>query len=712
MGNLQELVYKQGQAGVTKATVTVVFDNSDISSSPVGYESYKQITVTRQVVIGGKNKYMINGRTVQQNEVQNLFHSVQLNVNNPHFLIMQGRITKVLNMKPMEILGMIEEAAGTRMFETKKQAAIKTIEKKQLKVDELTKCMNEEINPTLDSLRTERQQYQTWITNNNEIEKLERFCIAHTFVSYDERAKSSEQDRRQITDELNIHKQVEDSMMAEAEQVAAQIAQIEKSRESESDGPLAVLKVKENELSKDLVKLTALLNNQSETLVSEKETASNLSKQIESVKSSVTKRTEDQQKCKAELTIKENEVILAEKTCNNLRERYQNACAGVADESSATLLSLPEQVATWERKERETESQLQQGQLKAEHAKSSLKTLRKMKQTQQSVQDKTTKELEAAQNEVKELEKLLAEISHNPEEESSLRSEASSLKQQIAHLRDDIGSLTVQIEARLNFKYKDPERDFDRSRVKGLVAQLMQIKDPRTTTALEVVAGAKLYQIVVDNEQTGKLLVEKGQLRRRVTILPLNKISCQTMDSTKLQAAKDLAKLRGGTAHLALELVECDSEVQRAMAHVFGNVIVCDSAATAQAISFAPNIRVKTVTLEGDTYDPSGTVTGGSNDQIGTLLTKISTLNCSRNQLSELENRLNDVSRKLNRSEEATASARDLMTTLESRRQSLIMSQEKLAGSQYTRTVTEIAVLEAQIESVQKVCRSYTSIFV
>lgn len=27
--------------------------------------------------------------------MQNLFHSVQLNVNNPHFLIMQGRITKV-----------------------------------------------------------------------------------------------------------------------------------------------------------------------------------------------------------------------------------------------------------------------------------------------------------------------------------------------------------------------------------------------------------------------------------------------------------------------------------------------------------------------------------------------------------------------------------------------------------------------------------------
>lgn len=49
VGNLQELVYKQGQAGVTKATVTIVFNNADVSCSPVGYESHKQITVTRQV---------------------------------------------------------------------------------------------------------------------------------------------------------------------------------------------------------------------------------------------------------------------------------------------------------------------------------------------------------------------------------------------------------------------------------------------------------------------------------------------------------------------------------------------------------------------------------------------------------------------------------------------------------------------------------------
>lgn len=46
-----------------------------------------------------------SGRNVQRDAVVTLFHSVKLNVNNPHFLIMQGRINKVVNMKPDEILG-------------------------------------------------------------------------------------------------------------------------------------------------------------------------------------------------------------------------------------------------------------------------------------------------------------------------------------------------------------------------------------------------------------------------------------------------------------------------------------------------------------------------------------------------------------------------------------------------------------------------------
>ena len=53
--NLQELVYKQGQAGVIKATVSITFDNSDSATSPTGYEDKQKITVTRQVRVPWAN---------------------------------------------------------------------------------------------------------------------------------------------------------------------------------------------------------------------------------------------------------------------------------------------------------------------------------------------------------------------------------------------------------------------------------------------------------------------------------------------------------------------------------------------------------------------------------------------------------------------------------------------------------------------------------
>ena len=59
--NLQELVYKQGQAGIVKASVTIRFNNSDPKMRPHGYEMEK-IDVTREIIVGGKNKYTVLAR--------------------------------------------------------------------------------------------------------------------------------------------------------------------------------------------------------------------------------------------------------------------------------------------------------------------------------------------------------------------------------------------------------------------------------------------------------------------------------------------------------------------------------------------------------------------------------------------------------------------------------------------------------------------------
>ena len=242
-------MYKQGQAGVTKASVSITFNNADRSRSPVGYEHCDQIIVTRQIVIGGRNKYLINGHVAQPTGVQNLFHSVQLNVNNPHFLIMQGRITKVLNMKPPEILGMLEEAAGTRMYETKKETALKTLEKKQTKVDEIDKLLEEEILPTIEKLRKERGDYMKWQLGNDALERLRRFCVAWEFSRCKEAVEGQSEGEMKVKSSLEELDARAHDRAAEGADVEAEMQRISKEKAAKAGGASCVMKASSMERS-------------------------------------------------------------------------------------------------------------------------------------------------------------------------------------------------------------------------------------------------------------------------------------------------------------------------------------------------------------------------------------------------------------------------------------------------------------------------------
>ncbi|MES1923572.1 hypothetical protein MHBO_005167, partial [Bonamia ostreae] len=115
------------------------------------------------------------------NRVQSFFQSVHLNINNPHFLIMQGKITKVLAMKPLEILSMVEVAAGTKVSELKRNSAKRVIKREATKLAEIDRTLNTEITPLLEKLKKQKEHYLTWSSNNTEMERLRRFRVAFAY---------------------------------------------------------------------------------------------------------------------------------------------------------------------------------------------------------------------------------------------------------------------------------------------------------------------------------------------------------------------------------------------------------------------------------------------------------------------------------------------------------------------------------------------------
>lgn len=284
--NLQDLIYKRGQAGVTKASVTIVFDNTERSTSPAGYESMSEITVMRQISLGNVNKYLLNGHRSQQQAIQMLFQSVQLNINNPHFLIMQGRITKVLNMRPQEILGMVEEAAGTRMFEERKDKAKKTMTKKEKKVQEITALLEEEITPKLDTLRAEKRSFLQWQKACTELERVARVLRAYEWTEAKERVTTKEHDIKTKEKENATFNKHKTQLAREIEAAEADVEQVKAQRDKEmkKGGKFTKLQNEVTEYEKTLVKQQTQVELKQSSIQEEEDTAGKLQHELEEVK--------------------------------------------------------------------------------------------------------------------------------------------------------------------------------------------------------------------------------------------------------------------------------------------------------------------------------------------------------------------------------------------------------------------------------------------
>ena len=138
------------------------------------------ISVTRMVE-NSKSKCYINGKVETMEKIKNLFCQVKLNVNNPHFLIMQGRVLKVTNMKPSEILGLIEEAAGISLYKQKKEQTENLIQKKENKLIDIEELLKRDVYPQLQKLQTDRENFKQYRINEEELENVKKILIAYEY---------------------------------------------------------------------------------------------------------------------------------------------------------------------------------------------------------------------------------------------------------------------------------------------------------------------------------------------------------------------------------------------------------------------------------------------------------------------------------------------------------------------------------------------------
>lgn len=129
---LQNLMFNGGKnrkpAEFCEASLYV--DNSD-GKIP----GEKDLKVTRRITRSGISVYKVNGRTVTRAKVLDLLSYANLS-SEGYNIIMQGDVTRIIEMNPAERRGIVDEISGIAEFDEKKQKAMKELEHVELRVRE------------------------------------------------------------------------------------------------------------------------------------------------------------------------------------------------------------------------------------------------------------------------------------------------------------------------------------------------------------------------------------------------------------------------------------------------------------------------------------------------------------------------------------------------------------------------------------------------
>ena len=197
----------------------------------------------------------------------------------------------------------------------------------------------------------------------------------------------------------------------------------------------------------------------------------------------------------------------------------------------------------------------------------------------------------------------------------------SRLEQEQAQLEREIARLESRREALQESRGTGALRLLLEAGLEGIhgpVAQLGEVGEPHRL-ALEVAAGARLGQVVVDDDRIAARAIELLKSRRagRLTFLPLNKIRGGGGGSSSANAAFERGAGAGragdgeGLIGRAVELVRHEAVYGEVFRYVFGDTLVFRDLASARRELG----RSRAVTLDGELLEKSGAMTGGSIQQ-------------------------------------------------------------------------------------------------
>ncbi|GAP89623.1 putative chromosome segregation protein [Rosellinia necatrix] len=643
----QALLHEGSGSAVMSAYVEIVFDNSDDRF----HTGNKEVTLRRTIGLK-KDEYSLDKKVVTKVDVTNLLETAGFSKSNPYYIVPQGRVTALTNMKESDRLNLLKEVAGTQVYESRRTESLKIMtdtNNKRDKIDELLDYIKER----LSELEEEKEELRGYQDKDRERRCLEyayhrkdQVAVEEALEELDESRQGGIEDTDGNRDVYNAGEKVIASLDAEIHKLQKQMELLRIDRRQ--------LEEDRRENAKTRAKAELAVKSLSDSMSAQEQAKEEHDAELNRVKAAISSKETELQKLMPELEKrrrKEADVRQALDTAEAGRQRlFTKQTRGTQFRSKTErdnwlkkeIDELNMTLGTQKATRLDAEEQVNNIQTAIQELEDEIVTLRQKngafgtdRATLAEGYNKAKDVVHKLQEEIKQLRKKDDALDKELLDAHGERAKAENV------LRKSMDSNTwLGLESIRRLKQK-----LDIPGAYGTLAELLTV-DETYRLPVEQVAGASLFHYVVDNDETATYLVKALQKQSggRITFMPLSRLQPKP---AKLPNAQDAIPL--------LNKIKYNPEYEKAFRQVFGTTIVCRDLTIGS--QYAKSHGVNVVTLDGDTTNKRGAMTGGYIDPRSSRLDALHSLQESRAKYDQLQEDVSTLQKGLEKKDQEVSLA-------------------------------------------------------
>ena len=602
---------------------------------------------------------------------------------NSYNVMMQGDVMSITNCTPGERRKIIDEIAGIADFDRRIEQATNELDTVEKRVVNSTLILNE-VNTRLEQLKEEKEvalKYQKLKEEKNGLESqintVKFFDLrrniekAHeNILEFTKKKKEEELKSKDLEERLKLIKEKYD--------------EISKTITEKGEGHQLELKQKAEEIKGSIARKNSSI------VFADKQIQDNL-KTIENTKNGIEVQQGKIKDAELKISLKQDEIKGIERNIEEQKAILHkiledmsglNETAEKHIEKRNTLRKELEALQDKEtkliQKQAPLEADLSTKKKSLEDARGKLAELEAFKAN--FSETKASKELLIEQL-GKELDDFKIILKNTLYEYDKTKNEITDMDYDLQAARKKIYQLEAVKQANEDANLGRAVDTVIAANISGVHAPLMKLGqvDEEYSTAMEIAVGGRMAHIVVDDEHVASTCIEllKSSNAGRATFVPLNKI-------VKCPRSLNLPKEKG-VIDFAINLIDFDDEYLNAFYYAVGETLVVEDRSVANKLIG----KYRMVTLSGDLFEKSGSITGGAVRKTGLKFAQN-----SDSEIDTLKSRLKDMESKY--------------AALISKRSSLEGKMEDVRGkyssstTEFNKAKLELANLETSFANTQQ----------